>query len=144
MSMKTWFKSGSPWIWMSAGGVSLSLISVIGLLWLIAANGLSYFWPSDIHQFELQDSQGNKQTVIGEIYDREKIPRTQLSAQLNLPGDSETIERLLVKTGNRELVSLDFRWILVPQIAAQSTPEDIAVIERRTNGNFTAESRHCI
>ncbi|WP_093327617.1 phosphate ABC transporter permease PstA [Thalassotalea agarivorans] len=134
--MKTWFKSGSPWIWMSAGGVSLSLISVIGLLWLIAANGLSYFWPSDIHQFELQDSQGNKQTVIGEIYDREKIPRTQLSAQLNLPGDSETIERLLVKTGNRELVSLDFRWILVPQIAAQSTPEDIAVIERRTNGNF--------
>ena len=48
----------------------------------------------------------------------------------------ESIERLLIKTGNRELVSLDFRWILVPQIKQQSLPEDLVLIERRTNGNF--------
>ena len=33
--MKKWFKSGSPWIWMTGGAVSLSLIAVLGLLALI-------------------------------------------------------------------------------------------------------------
>ena len=56
--MNNWFKSGSPWVWLSAGGVSISLISVIGLLWLIASRGLSYFWPADIYQFEMTDEQG--------------------------------------------------------------------------------------
>ncbi|WP_206483557.1 phosphate ABC transporter permease PstA [Thalassotalea sp. G2M2-11] len=134
--MNKWFKSGSPWIWLSAGGVSISLISVIGLLWLIASRGLSYFWPADIYQFEMLDQNGKKTQIIGEIYDRESIPARQLShLQLDL-ADAEEVERLLVKTGNRELVSLDFRWILVPQIIEQSTPEDIVLIERRTNGNF--------
>ncbi|MCO4799306.1 MAG: phosphate ABC transporter permease PstA [Colwelliaceae bacterium] len=135
--MNKWFKSGSPWIWLSAGGVSLSLISVIGLLWLIASRGLSYFWPAEVYQFELLDQKGKASTVIGEIYDRESIPSKQLShLELNLDPKQETVERLLVKTGNRELVSLDFRWILVPEITKQSTPEKLVVIERRTNGNF--------
>ena len=135
--MNNWFKSGSPWVWLSAGGVSISLISVIGLLWLIASRGLSYFWPADIYQFEMTDEQGRNTTVIGEIYDRENIPTSQL-VHLNLDLDTsvESIERLLIKTGNRELVSLDFRWILVPQIKQQSLPEDLVLIERRTNGNF--------
>lgn len=136
-NMNTWFKSGSPWVWLSAGGVSISLISVLGLLWLIASRGLSYFWPADIYEFDLIDEMGKPTTVIGEIYDREKIPVAQL-AHTNFviePGQ-EWVERLLVKTGNREIVSLDFRWLLVPQIQKTSTPEDIVVIERRTNGNF--------
>ncbi|XQW85769.1 phosphate ABC transporter permease PstA [Thalassotalea piscium] len=135
--MNKWFKSGSPWIWLSAGGVSLSLISVLGLLWLIASRGLSYFWPADIYQFEMLDESGKESTVIGEIYDRELIPVEQLvHLNIKLDPEQETIERYLVKTGNRELVSLDFRWLLVPQIVKKSTPDNLVVIERRTNGNF--------
>ncbi len=135
--MNNWFKSGSPWVWLSAGGVSISLISVLGLLWLIASRGLSYFWPAQIHQFDMVDEHGKNNTVIGEIYDRESIPTSQL-AHLNLDLDptKDSIERLLIKTGNRELVSLDFRWILVPQVKEQTQPEDVVVVERRTNGNF--------
>lgn len=135
--MNKWFGSGSPWIWLSAGGVSISLISVIGLLWLIASKGLSYFWPADIHEFHSINEKGIPTTVIGEIYDREFIPASQLAhTEIKLDPNQETIERLLVKTGNRELVSLDFRWILVPQIQTTSIPEEVVVIERRTNGNF--------
>ncbi|QDP00789.1 phosphate ABC transporter permease PstA [Thalassotalea sp. PS06] len=134
--MKTWFKSGSPWVWLSAAGVSISLISVVGLLFLIASRGLSYFWPSQIHQFELQTVQGETSVVIGEIYDRELIPARQLNNKNVDVGDAETVERFLVKTGNRELVSLDFRWILEPMVQKQTQPEDVAVIERRKNGNF--------
>ncbi|MEW6981637.1 phosphate ABC transporter permease PstA [Colwelliaceae bacterium 6471] len=141
--MNSWFKSGSPWIWLSAGGVSISLISVLGLLWLIASRGLSYFWPADIYQFDMLDPSGKQSVVIGEIYDRELIPAKQLShLDLKLDADVESIERLLIKTGNRELVSLDFRWLLSPQITKTSAPKDLVVIERRTNGNaygFIAE-----
>jgi phosphate transport system permease protein len=135
--MNSWFKSGSPWVWLSAGGVSISLISVIGLLWLIASRGLSYFWPADIYQFETVNEKGQAVTVIGEIYDRESLPTKQLShLNLGLDPNKETIERILVKTGNRELVNLDFRWLLVPLINKTTTPEDLVVVERRTNGNF--------
>lgn len=135
--MNKWFRSGSPWIWLSAGGVSISLISVLGLLWLIASRGLSYFWPSELYQFDLIDEHGVNSVVIGEIYDREQIPVSQL-AHLNLTFDEDTevLERLLIKTGNRELVSLDFRWLLSYNIHKSQTPEDLAVVERRTNGNF--------
>lgn len=135
--MKNWFKTGSPWVWLSAGGVALSLISVIGLLTLIASNGLSYFWPSQIHQFNMEGEQGQKMVVIGEIYDRETIPVKQLShLNIKLDEGQETVDRLLIKTGNRELVSLDFRWILETQIAETSLPNDVVVVERRTHGNF--------
>ncbi|WP_019025845.1 phosphate ABC transporter permease PstA [Colwellia piezophila] len=135
--MNKWFKSGSPWIWLSAGGVSISLISVLGLLWLIASRGLSYFWPSELYQFDLIDKHGAKSVVIGEIYNREEIPVSQL-AHLNLVLDpeQEVLERLLIKTGNRELVSLDFRWLLSHYIQKTQTPKDLVSVERRTNGNF--------
>jgi phosphate transport system permease protein len=136
-TLNQWVKSGSPWVWISAAGVSLSLISVLGLLWLIASKGLSYFWPANIYQFEVTEQGGQPYSVIGEIYDREFIPVAQL-AHTNIDFDktAETVERILVKTGNRELVNLDFRWLLMPQISTISLPKDVVVIERRTNGNF--------
>jgi len=143
--MNTWFKSGSPWVWLSAGGVSISLISVVGLLWLIASRGLSYFWPSPLYQFNLTDEQGVNSIVIGEIYDREEIPVSQLAhLELNLKPNQESLERLLIKTGNRELVSLDFRWLLSTNITETSTPKDLVVIERRTHGNFYGYIDHVI
>jgi len=135
--MNKWFKSGSPWIWLSAGGVSISLISVLGLLWLIASRGLSYFWPSELYQFDLTDEHGVNSVVIGEVYDREEIPVSQLAhLNLQLDPEQEILERLLIKTGNRELVSLDFRWLLSHNITKTQKPDDLVVVERRTNGNF--------
>ena len=48
----------------------------------------------------------------------------------------EQVERLLIKTGNREYVDLDFRWILSTNVVEQSTPSQLAVFERSKNGNF--------
>ncbi len=136
--MKLWFKSGAPWVWMTAGAVSISLLAVIGLLLMIASRGLSFFWPSEIHQFDIADANGKTRTVIGEIYDREEVPTSRL-IQSGIEFENqqgEFVERFLIKTGNREYVELDFQWILGPEIKAQSTPSGIAVFERSKNGNF--------
>ena len=135
--IKQWFKSGSPWIWMTGGAVSISLISVLGLLAMIAWKGLSFFWPSEVVQFELQGSV-TQQTVIGEIYEREMVPKSRIEATgIDLSDyDKEELERLLIKTGNREYVDLDFRWILETDIESKTTPTALAVFERSKNGNF--------
>ncbi len=136
--MGNWFKSGSPWIWMTGGAVSISLIAVLGLLLMIAWRGLSYFWPAEIYQWEMSDPQGQTYSLIGEIYDTEEVPTEQLESAGHIfetsPGESVT--RYLVKTGNREFVGLDFRWILATDIISRHKPENIAVIERTKNGDF--------
>ncbi len=136
--MGKWFKSGSPWIWMTGGAVSISLIAVLGLLLLIAWRGLSYFWPAPIYQWELVDSSGVKSTLIGEIYDKEEVPTERLiTAGHKFNHDpGEFVTRYLIKTGNREFVGLDFRWILATDIISRSEPVDVAKLERNKNGDF--------
>ncbi|ENY70333.1 phosphate ABC transporter permease [Aeromonas diversa CDC 2478-85] len=136
--MGKWFKSGTPWIWMTAGTVSMSLIAVLGLLLLIGWRGLIYFWPHPIYQWQVQDQSGAQQSIIGELYDEELVPVERLrAAGLALAGEErESLTRYLVKTGNREFVDLDFRWVLETDILSRTQPADLAMLERTTNGNF--------
>lgn len=135
--MKKWFKSGSPWIWMTGGAVSLSLVAVIGLLMLIGWRGLVYFWPHTIYEWHITEN-GKQEVVIGELYDDELVPSARVRAMgVELPANvGEVLTRYLVKTGNREFVSLDFRWMLETDIQQRNEPKELAVLERSTNGNF--------
>lgn len=136
--MKQWFNSGKPWIWLTAGAVSVSLIAVIGLLILIGARGLSFFWPAEIHQMEVRGTDGTVSKVIGEVYDTETVPMERLrESGVQLENYNEdTLERWLLKIGNREYVPLDFTWVLAPQVIKDETPADLAVLERSKDGNF--------
>lgn len=137
-SLSKWFKSGTPWIWMTGGAVSLSLIMVIGLFLLIGWRGLSFFWPATVYEFDMLDKQGNHFNVIGEIYESETVLKQQLieAGITGLEEKGESLERYLIKVGNREYVDLDFQWVLETVIVAKKTPNDVAVFERTKNGNF--------
>lgn len=122
---------------MTGGAVSISLVAVLGLLMLIAWRGLTYFWPSAIHEFDLVLEDGSNRIIIGEIYDRESVPvQRLLEAGVKVDPTLENVERILVKTGNREYVDLDFSWLLGTAITSQTQPKDVAVFERFNNGNF--------
>lgn len=135
--MKSWTRSGSPMIWLTSGAVSVSLIAVLGLLGLIAWRGLVYFWPSTIYQFDVVNPQGQVEIVIGEVYEKDTIPAQRLRENGHkIPAEVVEVESQLIKTGNREFVELDFRWLLTPTISKQQTLPDLAVFERNKNGNF--------
>ena len=51
-SMKAWFASGEPWIWMNAAAVGISIVAVIGVLALIAVP-LARFRPGASHYYPL-------------------------------------------------------------------------------------------
>lgn len=133
--LKSWFAGGEPWIWLNAGAVSVSLIMVGGLLLLIAVRGLSHFWPATIIAFDYNDIPGEPQHIIGEVVDRETVTaeRVDNAADADI---EDTVDRLLIKTGNRDFLGIDFHWVNRFAMDNRSTPEDIMVVERREWGNF--------
>lgn len=137
--MKEWFKSGSPWIWLTASAVSVSLILVFGLLLLIAARGLGHFWPATVWEYDYQDQDGNVVRLVGEIHDEELVPVQRLRDAgvdiKDVEADAE-VTRYLLKTGNRDIYGQDFRWVVGPKIQAQRSPETLMVVERREWGNL--------
>ncbi|MEZ8131101.1 phosphate ABC transporter permease PstA [Enterovibrio norvegicus] len=127
----------SPWVWMSAGMVSLCLIAVLGVMLLIGWKGLAYFWPSPVYQFEI-DTPSGVETFIGEIYGTENVSSIQLQ-EAGIALKNPTLldhTRLLIKIANREREAHDFISVLEQNLLSQKALPDIAVVERVENGVF--------
>ena len=133
---KKWFGSGSPWIWLTAGAVSISLLALLGVVLLLAGQGMRYFWLSPVYLFELKQTAAGPVRVIGEIYQQQSLPREQLEqAGIMLqPEAGDTVTRYLIKTGNREIQGQDFHRLLDTDIQQRSQPKDVLVLERQING----------
>ncbi len=133
--MKNWWKSGDPWIWLTAASVTISIVTVLGLLILIAMRGLGHFWPTPIMEAEYVEQDGRTIHLIGEMRDKEIVPASRLrESGLTVEGDWAT--RYLIKTGNRDFLGLDFRWIMGSGLHNQHYPEKLMMVERREWGNF--------
>jgi phosphate transport system permease protein len=108
------WRSGEPFIWLTGGALAFALVLVLGLLGLIAANGLGFFWPADVVRLTLSD--GTK--VTGVLVEREAIT--------DRPGQ----HRVKLKVANRDLYGADFRWVDEAAIAGREYPRDVVVMER--------------
>lgn len=135
-TFKSWYQSGSPWVWLNAGAVSISLIAVIGLVLLIAVRGLSHFWPADIMSVEYNEPGLEPTVLIGERVDHEIVPAERVPSDYQLKEGQISVERYLLKIGNRDQFGLDFRWVNKDWMGEVSYPEDILAIERREWGHF--------
>lgn len=136
MSVRGWFKSGDPWIWMTASAVGACIVAVLGLLGLIAVNGLAHFWPSDVVTLRYQNQLGEF-IIAGEIVQRETISRDQfLEANPDLGSViGDELERWMIKSGNRRTAPPDFRWIFAHEVVEQHKNQDLIVFERAEWGN---------
>jgi phosphate transport system permease protein len=132
-----WVKSGAPWVWLNAAAVSASILLVAGLLALIAVRGMGHFWPAAVYEVSYQAPDGAVSTFAGQVREREHVLTSRLrESGLTLDTDAETVERILFKTGNRDLTGQDFRWVLAPGIRSMSADEDLVVLERVEWGAF--------
>jgi len=120
------FQSGEPFIWATGSGLAAAVLMVAGLLWLIMANGLGFFWPADISQYTLSDGRA----VAGPLAARERIPDPGAAA------GTEPRWRIKVKQGNRDVTGEDFVWIDVSAIRSTTKPADVIAFERREWGAF--------
>ncbi|EEX91535.1 PstA [Vibrio orientalis CIP 102891 = ATCC 33934] len=134
--MFKWLKSGSPWIWLTGGAVSISLLSVLGLLLLIGWKGLSYFWPAPLYQWQTKEGE----ILVGQIYSQEYVPITHLrEMDIDLPEsvkEKGLAKRVNIKVANRDLYSADFVSLLEIDLNSPTKPQHLAVIERTRGGDF--------
>lgn len=137
-SLKGWFKSGSPGVWMSGGAVSIAVIMTLGLLTVIAVRGLAHFWPADLVHASYNVPGMANHLVIGESVQKEEVPRERLKgAGLPVPDSGpEFMTRELIKVGNRDINGADFTWIVGDWLTEQTTPPELMALERREWGNF--------
>ncbi|WP_028486107.1 phosphate ABC transporter permease PstA [Thiomicrorhabdus chilensis] len=131
--MKDWFKKGEHWIWFSASAVSISLVLVFGLLAMISYKGLIHFWPHEVYHIEIQHSDGQKEVVVGELHDS-KIKEVE---DASAPHGKVEVPQYLIKTGNRDVYGIDFRWISSEDVigSMDTLEKDVFVIERFEYGN---------
>lgn len=123
---------------MIASAVSVSLFLVFGVLALTAARGLVHFWPSDIAEISYAQAGKAEERLIGELRDVESIDVERLtSAGLTIPNakPEDLVDRHLLKTGNRDALGVDFRWIVEPFFTNVSYPQALVTVERLEWGN---------
>lgn len=132
-----WIESGSPWIWLNAGAVTICMVMVLGLLGLIAVRGFGHFWPADILETNVVHRDGQRQTIMGEFVRDEIIPASVArDGGYEVEADTELLTRYLMKLGNRDVSGRDFVWFMETGMDEWTYPENAIVIERREWGNF--------
>lgn len=137
ISLKAWFRSGDPLIWVNAAAVSISVVAVLGLLFLLAIKGFGHFWPADILQADYLPGKDGRRTIIGELVETESVPIEQIrSSGIELNTDEVFISRSLIKLGNKDVTGTDFTWVIDSQLENQQFPLELMAIERREWGNF--------
>ncbi len=134
---RAWWKDGDPWIWLTGGGVAISVLLVVGLLALIAVRGLAHFWPADVVQGVYQPPGAEPMPVLAEVRSREEVGTARLKAAgLDVDSTQEAYERLLLRVGNRDLYGSDFRYALNDWLLDRSYPVAATVWERLEWGNL--------
>ena len=135
--MREWIRSGTPWIWLTAGAVALAVLMVVGVMTLTAVRGLGHFWPKPVVETTFTEKDGRTVRLIGEVREREEVSMRRLAeAGFTFNSDKAFVDRLLFKMGNRDVSGVDFRWFPAPLLGKMTTPHDLVTIERREWGNF--------
>lgn len=141
-----WLHRGSPFVWLTSGAVSISLLSVLFLLLMIGSKGLAYFWPAPIYEWPIktlsQDQRENftlSSRIIGQIYETQDVRNQRIAEplrqRLGVSREGKS-ERLVIKIANREHNQSDFISILASQLGTRQAPADIVVLKRKQGGDF--------
>ncbi len=135
--LQDWLGTGMPWVWLTAGAVSVSLIMVFGLLLLITLRGMGHFWPADVAEITLRSADSAPTLALGEQVDEETVAASRLLDQgIAVPQGQAFVDRYLYKVGNRDVYGFDFKWFSDAEIESVGYPPDVFVAERKEWGNF--------
>ena len=136
-ALTKWIADGTPWVWLNAAAVSACVLLVTGLLTLIGVRGMGHFWPLAVQKIVYQQVNGSELVLAGQIREEEKVTASRLrESGLEVTEGTEFVARYLLKTGNRDVLGQDFRWILEPSIQSISKPQSMVVLEREEWGVF--------
>ncbi len=127
---------GEPFVWLTAMGLTIGLLMVVGLLGIIIANGVPVFWPSPLEQITLKAGvknpvPGDGESFVGELVQK----RTRRSDVLDASGRQAADQsELQFFVGNKDIYGINFAFVNGADIARIEQPKDIYLIERMEYG----------
>ena len=144
-SVRGWWRSGTPWVWLTAGAVSVSVMMVVGLIAMIAWRGLGHFWPGNIAELRYVNEADTHESLIGRVVGESDMPLAQY-VELTSAQDvqSPRVERWQLKTGNRDKQPPDFRWLYRHRIASVAYPGELVEVERLEWGSLFGRLRDVV
>ncbi|MBE0509747.1 MAG: phosphate ABC transporter permease PstA [Chromatiales bacterium] len=135
--MKNWWKSGTPWIWLTGGAVTISMIMVFGLILLILVRGFGTFWPHAIVETSYSLPGKESERVVGVLRRSESLAAGVIrEAGIPLPEGQVVVTRHLIKAGNRDVTGRDFQYFLDDFLGEWHYPREMVMLERREWGDF--------
>ena len=115
-------RKGEPWVWLTAGGLTLGIFMALGLLLLILFKGMSSFWPRRIDMMQVQtDAQVE---VIAGYVTQESTRRV----------DGVERDEIQIFRGNKDVNGQAFLFIDKQQIKSISRPKELLLVERKEYG----------
>ncbi|MGE9295743.1 MAG: phosphate ABC transporter permease PstA [Puniceicoccales bacterium] len=121
--------AGEMFVWLTAMGLAAGIIMVIGLLWIIVANGVEVFWPRTIYELKLKE--GNQ--IFGQSVVAASIVEDRDKKVVSDGGELEEEYKIFV--GNKDVFGQQFQYIDQSIIASKTVAEGIMVAEREGSGN---------
>jgi phosphate transport system permease protein len=127
---------GESFVWLTAMGLSLGLLMVVGLLGIIVSNGLPVFWPSKIVEIQLKPGVKNPlpnsgQSLTGEIVQTREKRIPILGADGSKIEDQREVQ---IFVGNKDVNGSGFAFINNADISSISEPREIYRLERMEYG----------
>ncbi|GHB91201.1 phosphate ABC transporter permease PstA [Cerasicoccus arenae] len=114
--------AGEMYVWLCAMGLAAGIIMVIGLLWVIVANGVQVFWPRPVYEVTLKDGSVIAASIVE---DREKKVAEE---------GGQFAREYKLFTGNKDAYGRQFRYVDQNEIVSMNEPADIIVGEREGSG----------
>jgi phosphate transport system permease protein len=131
--------AGEPFVWITAVGLSLGLLMVIGLLAVLTVNGLKVFWPRKIVFIELRADQPAKfmeaTTLAGRIEKEKAKLVTDLEERRKLAAEGRRPMEWQIYVGNKDAFGINYTYVDEEAIARMTYPRDLFVFERLEYGD---------
>lgn len=119
--MRRWLGSGRPWVWLTAGAVSLSLLAMLALVSLLVWQSMRLFWPQPVYQLEIDGSS----PVLGELVATLNMPQVESAST---PGQPV----LLFRTGSG--AAQEYSRLPAARITDRERPIDALIVQRHLAG----------
>lgn len=139
---------GEPMVWLTGGALGVATVMILGLLALVVWQGLPTFWPGPLVQVETHA--GRKlagEVAVSESYRPEPsvidaLPESaRAAARSELAKSEGAIRRRMLRTGNYEVSGTHFNWVHDLEVAQESEPEWMLLLERLSWGRFYGTPR---
>lgn len=123
--------AGEAGVWLSSMGLSIGLLLVLGLLALIAINGLGVFWPKPLLRVELKpgsESVVSDQTVVAGLLTGARDRMTPA------PHAGAPQREWRLQIGNKDVYGQGFRYVITDDAVATDYPQNAIFVERMEYG----------